>query len=128
VRQLTFLLSRQPAMIRTNSALDRSHRPLCSCSDALALCQCNCASHVGISHGLDFLGDHPGALATASFSASRYFEETQGDNALNFETKSHRVQPRLPEEHASIPWRSSAVVQIVSSIDLAQLFNKFPTR
>jgi hypothetical protein len=102
-------------MIGTNAAPDRNHRAFCSRRDALTLDQCNRAGGLGISHGLDFLGDHPRALGAASCPASRYFEETQDDNILDLETKSHRVQPGLPQEHASIPLRSFVVVMLIIS-------------
>ena len=57
--------------------------------DAPTLSRCNRVVSLSISHGRDVLSHH--ALDAASCSLSRYFEETQSHNVLDFETKFHCV-------------------------------------
>jgi hypothetical protein len=61
------------------------------------------AGGLGISQGLDFLGHHSRDLGVTLGSLSCDRDETQGDDALDFETKFHRVDPWLASNEPRYP-------------------------
>src|ERR1700729_1923898 len=86
-------------MIGADTALNWGYRTLRSDLYAFPLSQRDCAGGLCSSKSLYFLGHHSGNLGTALGPSGCDLPETQGDDALGLVTKSHRAEPRLPEEH-----------------------------
>jgi hypothetical protein len=93
------LFLRQPAMIGADGTLDWRHRSFRGCLNTFALSQRDGPSRLRVGQRLDLLGHHSPAFDVASCSASCDLEKTQGDDALDFVTEDHCVQPWFPGEH-----------------------------
>src|ERR1700722_4364829 len=100
------LFLHQPAMIGADTALNWGHRRFRSRLHAFASRQCDRTRGLGLSQSFNLLSHHSRDLGVTLGPSSCNLHESQSDDALDFETKSHRVEPWFPEEDHRSPWVS----------------------